>query len=73
MEQNIIITTEFIKLQDLLKFAGVCDTGGEAKVVIQEGEVQVNGAVCTMRGKKIRPGDRVQLQDITLTVRYADQ
>lgn len=73
MEQNIIITTEFIKLQDLLKFAGVCDTGGEAKVVIQEGEVQVNGAVCTMRGKKIRPGDRVQLQDITLTVSYADQ
>ena len=73
MEQNIIITTEFIKLQDLLKFAGVCETGGEAKVVIQEGEVQVNGAVCTMRGKKIRPGDRVQLQDITLTVSYADQ
>ncbi len=73
MEQNIIITTEFIKLQDLLKFAGVCDTGGEAKVVIQEGEVQVNGAVCTMRGKKIRPGDRVQLQDITLTVSYANQ
>lgn len=73
MEQNIIITTEFIKLQDLLKFAGVCDTGGEAKVVIQEGEVQVNGEVCTMRGKKIRPGDRVQLQDITLTVSYANQ
>lgn len=73
MEQNIIITTEFIKLQDLLKFAGVCDTGGEAKVVIQEGEVQVNGAICTMRGKKIRPGDRVQLQEITLTVSYADQ
>ena len=73
MEQNIIITTEFIKLQDLLKFAGVCETGGEAKVVIQEGEVQVNGAVCTMRGKKIRPGDRVQLQDITLTVSYANQ
>lgn len=60
-EQTIQITTEFIKLDALLKFASVVATGGEAKTVIQDGEVSVNGAVCTMRGKKIRPGDVVEL------------
>ena len=70
--QNIIITTEFIKLQDLLKFANVVCTGGEAKIIIQEGEVKVNGEVCTMRGKKIRPGDLVELGDVQLTVSYED-
>lgn len=55
---NIKIHTEFIKLQDLLKFAGAVETGGDAKGVIQEGRVAVNGEVCTMRGKKMRPGDR---------------
>ena len=68
--ENIIITTEFIKLQDLLKFANVVCTGGEAKIIIQEGEVKVNGEVCTMRGKKIRPGDLVELGDVQLTVSY---
>jgi ribosome-associated protein len=62
-EQTIQITTEFIKLDALLKFANVVATGGEAKQVIQEGDVKVNGEVCTMRGKKIRPGDRVELGD----------
>jgi ribosome-associated protein len=62
-EQTIQITTEFIKLDALLKFANVAATGGEAKQIIQEGEVKVNGEVCTMRGKKIRPGDRVELGD----------
>ena len=56
-EQTISITTEFIKLDALLKFANVVMTGGEAKTMIQEGEVIVNGEVCTMRGKKLRPGD----------------
>lgn len=70
--ENIKITTEFIKLQDLLKFANVVGTGGEAKIIIQEGDVKVNGEVCTMRGKKIRPGDMVQLGDIQLTVSYED-
>ena len=59
--EAIKIETEFIKLQDLLKFAGAVETGGEAKIVIQEGEVRVNGEVCTMRGKKLRPGDRAEL------------
>ena len=51
------ITTEYIKLQDAMKFANLVYSGGEAKVLIQEGQVQVNGEVCTMRGKKLYPGD----------------
>lgn len=68
-EKTISITTEYIKLQDLLKFAGVSDTGGEAKVDIQEGRVKVNGEVCTMRGKKLRPGDTAELSGVRLRVR----
>lgn len=63
-EQRVAIATEFIKLDALLKFAGVTETGGEAKEAIQAGEVKVNGAVCTMRGKKLRPGDIVTTPDI---------
>jgi ribosome-associated protein len=63
------ISTEFIKLESLLKFEGVAETGGDAKLLIQEGQVQVNGEVCTMRGKKIRPGDVVTLGDIEITVK----
>ena len=68
-----IITTEFIKLQDLLKFANSVSTGGEAKIRVQEGEVKVNGEVCTMRGKKIRPGDVVEMDGQQYTVAYADR
>lgn len=68
----ITITTEFIKLQDLLKFANLVESGGEAKERVQGGEVQVNGEVCTMRGKKIRPGDIVVFAGMELTVAYAD-
>ena len=60
--ETITIHTEFIKLQDLLKFAGAVETGGDAKLIIQEGRVAVNGEVCTMRGKKLTPGDTVSLQ-----------
>lgn len=67
--QEVAITTEFIKLQDLLKFSGLVGTGGEGKQLIQSGEVLVNGAVCTMRGKKLRPGDAVVLGDVELTVK----
>ena len=69
---EIPIHTEFIKLQDLLKLANLVGTGGEAKIVIQEGEVSVNGEVCTMRGKKIRPGDTVAYDGEELTVSYAN-
>ena len=68
-EETIQITTEFIKLDALLKFANVVMTGGEAKIIIQEGDVSVNGEVCTMRGKKIRPGDTVEIGgDVRLNV-----
>ena len=60
--KTMTITTEYIKLQDLLKLANAVETGGEAKECIQSGEVLVNGEVCTMRGKKIRPGDTVTFQ-----------
>ena len=68
----ITITTEFIKLQDLLKFANMVETGGMAKQIILDGEVFVNGEVCLMRGKKIRPGDIVELDGQQLTVAYED-
>ena len=57
-------------MQDLLKFAAAVQTGGEAKLAVQEGEVSVNGEVCTMRGKKIRPGDVVTFNGQELTVVY---
>ena len=69
---DIKITTEFIKLQDLLKFANLVSTGGEAKIRILVGEVTVNGEVCEMRGKKIRPGDIVVFDGEELTVSYED-
>jgi ribosome-associated protein len=62
------IHTEFIKLDSLLKFAGLCDTGGFAKELIQQGQVKVNGEVCTMRGKKIRSGDVVSVDKFTVQV-----
>lgn len=71
--KKVIITTEFIKLQDLLKFANLVESGGEAKERIQGGKVQVNGEVCTMRGKKIRPGDVVVFDGQELTAAYADR
>ena len=70
--KTIVIHTEFIKLQDLLKFANLVESGGMAKDCIQSGEAQVNGEVCTMRGKKIRPGDVVKFDGQELTVAYAD-
>lgn len=53
----LFITTEFIKLQDAMKYANVVFSGGEAKQIIQSGDVQVNGEMCTMRGRKLRDGD----------------
>lgn len=68
MDREIKIATEFIKLDALLKFAGAVETGGEAKQVIQEGGVLVNGEVCTMRGKKLRPGDAAELDGVRIVV-----
>ena len=69
----VTITTEYIKLQDLLKLADAVSTGGEAKIRVQEGEVLVNGETCTQRGRKIRPGDKVDYPGMTMGVEYADQ
>ena len=70
--ETIAITTEFIKLQDMMKFANLVSSGGEAKVLIQEGEVSVNGAVCLQRGRKLRPGDMVSFRGKQYAVAYAD-
>ena len=70
-KDNIIpvwIHTEFIKLQDALKFANVVYSGGEAKAMIQDGLVSVNGEVCTMRGKKLHPGDIFTFQNQTYRI-----
>ena len=66
----VVISTEFIKLQDALKFANAVPSGGIAKTEIQEGNVAVNGEVCTMRGKKLYPGDRFTFdgQDFLITI-----
>lgn len=61
-EIPVPIHTEYIKLQDAMKLANAVMTGGEAKEQIQEGQVEVDGEVCTMRGKKLRPGDTFWFQ-----------
>ena len=66
--EKIKINTEFIKLDSLLKFAALVGTGGEAKYVISEGLVSVNGEVCTMRGRKIYPRDRVEFAENILEI-----
>lgn len=68
MDNNVKIKTEFIKLDQLLKFAGAATIGSEAKELVLDGKVAVNGEICTMRGKKIRSGDTVTVngQDITV-------
>jgi len=66
---EISITTEYIKLDSLLKFSGMTETGGIAKEVIKDGKVMVNGEVCTMRGKKIRSGDIVSFNGNEVTVK----
>ncbi len=62
-EQEIRIHTDYIRLDALLKLAGMADTGGAAKVLIQAGKVRVNGEICTQRGRKLRPDDRVDRTD----------
>ncbi len=69
MEQ-ITIKTEFIKLDQLLKLAGFTQTGGEAKMLINQGLVLFNGEICTMRGKKVRHGDVVEFDGNSCKVRY---
>ena len=65
---DVNIKSEFIKLDSLLKYAGVVETGGIGKEIILEERIKVNGEVCTMRGKKIRPGDKVQIDEIATKI-----
>lgn len=67
-KMDVEISTEFIKLDALLKFAALVGTGGEAKYVIAEGLVEVNGEVCTMRGKKLHAGDTVTFAGQTVKI-----
>lgn len=65
---EISIKTEFIKLDSLLKYAGVVETGGIAKEMIQDGNVKFNGEVCTMRGKKVRDGDIITIEELNTEI-----
>jgi len=66
----VSITTEYIKLQDAMKYANIVYSGGEAKSLIQEGQVLVNGEVCTMRGKKLYNGDKFTFDGQTYLISY---
>ena len=67
-EVTINIDTEFIKLDQLLKYVGIAETGGHAKEIVLEGVVYVNNELCMQRGKKIFPGDTVSLDDVILHI-----
>ena len=67
----ITISQEYIRLDNLMKYSGLCNSGGRAKYLIQNGEVKLNGEVCTMRGKKIRSGDMIEYQNKTVKVENA--
>lgn len=69
MDNEVKITTEYIKLDQLLKFSGAVSIGSEAKALIAEGRVKVNGEVCLMRGKKLRPGDVVNIYDKDINIK----
>ncbi|MCR5141775.1 MAG: RNA-binding S4 domain-containing protein [Ruminococcus sp.] len=65
---KVEIKPPFIKLDSLLKFTGLSETGGDAKLVIAEGRIKVNGEICTARGKKIYPGDKVEIPELSITL-----
>ena len=69
MDEKVVIDTEFIKLDNMMKLAGAVDTGGMAKQIIQTGNVKVNGEICTMRGKKMRDGDYFEFQGQKVTLK----
>ena len=73
MDQNsVIIQSEWIRLDSFLKYSGCVSTGGQAKFLIQQGEVFVNGEICTQRGKKLHPGDIVTFHDVNWTIRLPE-
>ena len=68
--EDIVINTEFIKLDSALKFANMAESGGEAKTMVQDGYVSVNGEVCTQRGRKLRDGDTVTVAGQSFRIRH---
>ena len=68
--EEIVINTEFIKLESALKFANMAESGGEAKTMVQDGYVSVNGEVCTQRGRKLRDGDTVTVAGQSFRIRH---
>lgn len=64
-----MIATPYIKLDQVMKLAAWVDSGAQAKICIQEGEVFLNGAVCTQRGKKVRPGDCVEWDGMSVVIK----
>ena len=71
-ETPVVITTEYIKLEAAMKYASLTETGGEAKELIQQEQVTVNGEVCTMRGKKLRPGDKFGFEGRSYVIHAAE-
>ena len=69
IHKNFILKGNYIRLDDLLKNVGVVNTGGHAKIIIQDGEVKVNDEVCTMRGKKLRSGDFAEYERIIYDIK----
>lgn len=68
--ENVTISTEFIRLDSFLKFKGIAETGGQAKQFIQDGIVKVNDEICTARGKKIRSGDMISIFSTDYHIKY---
>lgn len=68
--EEIVINTEFIKLDSALKFANMAESGGEAKTMVQDGYVSVNGEICTQRGRKLRDGDTVTVAGQSFRIRH---
>ena len=64
----VVIGTEYIKLESALKLANAVGSGGEAKALIQDGQASVNGEICTMRGKKLYPGDKFSFMGVDYVI-----
>lgn len=72
-EERLYITTPFIKLDSAMKLSGLAETGGTAKLLIEEGSVKVNGEVCTQRGKKLYPGDKLFFRNSLFVIKDSNE
>ena len=72
MISDIKITSDYIKLDAFLKFAGIAETGGHAKILIQDGLIKIDGEICKIRGKKLYPGNIVEADGQSYQVVQSD-